>query len=177
MFTRKAGTKMTGSKSKILVVYYSLEGDTRMIANSIAEETGSDVLELVPKKDIKPDGFTKFIIGGKQVFTKDIPELIPNAINAEDFDILFIGTPVWAWTFSPAIRAFLKNNKLKGKKIALFSCNGGQNGKTFEHMKEMLGGNEFLGEMEFFEPLKNDKDKNIKLAKKWASDILSKLRE
>ena len=171
---RKEDVKMADNKSKILVVYYSLEGNTRMIANSIAEVSGGSVLELVPRKDINPNGFTKFLKGGKQVFTKDIPELVPNGIKPEEFEILFIGTPVWAWSFAPAIRAFFTNNKLKGKKIALFSCNGGNNGKTFENMKEMLEGNEFLGEIEFLEPLKNDKEKNIGLAEKWAGEMLSK---
>lgn len=167
---------MTDNKSKILVVYYSLEGNTKMIANSIAATADGSILELVPTKNIKPNGFTKFLKGGKQVVTKDIPELMPNAIKPEEFDILFIGTPVWAWTFAPALRAFFTNNSLKGKKIALFSCNGGSNGKTFENMKEKLEGNEFLGEIEFFEPLKNDKEKNIELAEKWTAEMLSKVK-
>lgn len=165
---------MTDTKSKILVIYYSLEGNTEMIANSVAEATGGSILELVPTKDIKPKGFTKYLKGGKQVFTKDIPELMPSNMKPEEFDILFIGTPVWAWTFSPAIRAFLLSTGLKGKKIALFSCNGGNNGKTFDNMKEMLAGNEFLGEIEFLEPLKKDKEKNAVLAAKWAGEMLSK---
>jgi flavodoxin len=166
---------MTDNKSKILVVYYSLEGNTKMIANSVAEATGGSLLELIPTKDIKPKGFTKYLKGGKQVFTKDIPELMPINVKPEEFDILFIGTPVWAWTFSPAIRAFLLSAGLKGKKIALFSCNGGNNGKTFDNMKEMLAGNEFLGEIEFLDPLKNDKEKNAALAVKWAGEMLSKV--
>ncbi|AZV56895.1 flavodoxin [Clostridium sp. AWRP] len=158
-------------QGKILVVYYSLEGNTRLIAETISKEISGDILEIKPKKSIDPHSKMRYFIGGKQAMTKEKPEILPYDINPEDYDLLFIGTPVWAWTFSPAIRSFFANTNLKGKKIALFSCNGGSNGKTFENMKEQLEGNEFLGEIEFKDPLKNDTEENIERAKKWCNSI------
>ena len=110
-------------------------------------------------------------MGGKQAVTKEKPELVPYDVNVEDYNTLFIGTPVWAWTFAPAIRSFIDGVNLKGKKIAIFSCNAGSNGKTFENMKEELQGNEFLGQIEFKDPLKNHREENVEKAKKWAYDI------
>lgn len=158
-------------KNKILVVYYSLEGNTKLIAEAISEKLSSDILEVKPKKDIDSQSKMKYLVGGKQAVTKEKPKLVSYDVNAENYDILFIGTPVWAWTFAPAIRSFLHSTNLKGKKIALFSCNAGANGKTFENMKDKLQGNEFLGQIEFKEPLKSDRQENIERAKKWAYDI------
>ncbi|EDK32794.1 flavodoxin family protein [Clostridium kluyveri] len=158
-------------ESKILVVYYSLEGNTKLIAETISEKLSSDILEIKPKKDIDSHSKMKYLIGGKQSVIKEKPELIPYDINVENYDILFIGTPVWAWTFAPAVRSFLESTNLKNKKIALFSCNGGANGKTFENMKDKLQGNEFLGQIEFKDPLKNDREENVEKARKWAYDI------
>lgn len=158
-------------ENKILVVYYSLEGNTRLIAKAISEKLSADILEVKPKKDIDSHSKMKYLIGGKQSVTKEKPELVSYDVNVDDYDILFIGTPVWAWTFAPAIRSFFAKTNLKGKKIALFSCNGGANGKTFENMKSELSGNEFLGEIEFKDPLKNDGEENVERVKKWAYDI------
>lgn len=73
--------------------------------------------------------------------------------------------------FCTCHKKFFANTNLKNKKIALFSCNGGANGKTFQNMKAELGGNEFLGEIEFKDPLKNDRGENVEKAKKWSQDI------
>jgi len=152
---------------RILVVYYSFEGNTKLIAESITEEIDSDILKLEVVKPISNDA-TKYIMGGKQVILKEKPKLMPYEFEAENYDVLFIGTPIWAWNYAPALRTFFETNSVKNKKIALFSCNGGSNGKTFENMKKELQGNEFLGEIEFFEPLSTKRDTSVELAKSWA---------
>lgn len=157
--------------NKILVVYYSLEGNTKLIAEAISEKLSADILRIRPKKDIDSKSRMKYLVGGKQAVTKEKPELVPYDVNVEDYNTLFIGTPVWAWTFAPSIRSFIDGVNLKGKKIAIFSCNAGSNGKTFENMKEELQGNEFLGQIEFKDPLKNHREENVEKAKKWAYDI------
>ena len=87
--------------------------------------------------------------------------------------VIFIGTPVWAWTFTPALRTFLSTVKLQNKKIALFCCHGGQAGKTFDKMKAFLNGDIILGEKDFEEPLKNNKENSSNKAIQWAKDILT----
>jgi flavodoxin len=156
---------------RILVVYYSLEGNTSLIAQSIAEEIGGDILKLEVVKSIS-SGVSKYLGGGKQVVFKEKPELIPYDFKPDNYDILFIGTPVWAWSYTPALRTFFAQNVINDKKIALFSCNGGDNGKTFENMKTALGNNEFLGEMQFLEPIKTNKNKSIESAKSWAKNLI-----
>ncbi|MFC0904698.1 flavodoxin family protein [Clostridium sp. MT-14] len=162
-------------ENKILVVYYSLEGNTKLIAEAISKVVSSDILQIKPKKDINPKSKMRYLIGGKKSITKEKPELLSYDVKAENYDVLFIGTPVWAGNFAPAMRSFFASTNLKHKKIALFSCNGGGNGKTFENMKSELQGNEFLGEIEFKNPLKNDTEKNIEKAKKWAEDVCKRL--
>jgi len=46
---------------KILVVYYSFEGSTRLMAETIAHELKADVLELKPVKDLQSKGFMKYV--------------------------------------------------------------------------------------------------------------------
>ena len=56
---------------KKLIVYYSLEGNTKMIAESMAQEIGADLLELTPLQDVSKKGFSKYIWGGIRLFLKN----------------------------------------------------------------------------------------------------------
>jgi flavodoxin len=155
---------------KSLVIYYSFEGNTRFIAEAVAREIKSDVLELKVKNDIKTKSFLKFLWGGKQVLQKKTPELLPLDKNPEDYEIIFIGTPVWAFTFAPALRTFLKDVKLKNKKIALFCTHEGSAAKTFDEMKKELGNNDIISENDFADVLKNPQRNSLD-AKIWAGKI------
>lgn len=83
---------------------------------------------------------------------KQRPKLMMLEKNAGDYDLLFIGTPVWAFRPVPAMSSFLESVSLTGKKMALFCCSGGVMGKTFDIMKGFLAGNTFLSAMHFVEP-------------------------
>ena len=63
--------------NKILVVYYSLEGNTKLIAEAISEKLSADILRIRPKKDIDSKSRMKYLVGGKQAVTKEKPELVP----------------------------------------------------------------------------------------------------
>ena len=100
-----------------------------------------------------------------------MPELHPYDINLDEYDMLVIGSPVWATTYAPAVNTFFTQNEIKGKKVALFCCHAGGMGKFFQKTKDRLEGNEFLGEIDFKDPLKGDKDKEVQKAKEWASQL------
>lgn len=156
---------------KKLVIYYSLDGNTRLIAQTIAETAGADILELKPASQPGTRGFMKYFWGGRQVFMKEKPLLLPFEKNPQDYDLLFIGTPVWAWDYAPALATFFATQKIKGKKVALFCCSGGGKGKTLEKMKEQLKGNELIGEVDFIDPARRDKEKNIQKTKQWLAGL------
>ncbi|OGT20962.1 MAG: hypothetical protein A3C55_02905 [Gammaproteobacteria bacterium RIFCSPHIGHO2_02_FULL_42_13] len=156
---------------KTLIVYYSLTGNVKFIAETMAKTIDADLLELkLTEKDINPKGFMKFLWGGKQVFSKKHPDLLPFDKNPQDYDLLIIGTPVWAWTYAPALRTFFANTNISNKKIALFCCHGGGKGQTLQKMKAVLGDNNFMGEIDFFEPLKKDTQAKEQRAIEWARE-------
>jgi len=155
---------------KNLIIYYSLEGNTRFIAENIASEIGGQLLELKPVSGIKSSGFSKYLWGGRQVVMGKKPELQEIPVDPAEYDTIFIGTPVWAFSFSPAINTFLSQYRIIGKRVALFCCDGGSKGKTFANMKDRLQENEIVGEIEFVEPIKGEEGKAA-IARKWAADI------
>lgn len=153
-----------------LVVYFSQSGSTKMIAEAVARTVGAEILELKPLKKLRGGNFMKHFWGGKQVTRKEQPELEPIIKNAADYDVIIIGTPVWVFNFTPAIRTFLSQAKLFGKKIAFYCCCDSMPGKAIDNMKAELKGNEFIGELVLFKTA-NNKEKNTKIAVEWAEKL------
>ena len=61
---------------KNLVVFYSLEGNTKFIASQIAKKVNADILELKTKKEYPNKGFKKYFWGGRSVLFNQKPELM-----------------------------------------------------------------------------------------------------
>lgn len=165
---------MEEKKNKSLIIYYSLEGNTKLMAEEMAKAVGADLLQLKPKKEMKSTGFSKYLWGGSQVMMKKKPELMPFEIDPLSYDFIVIGTPVWAWTYAPPIASLFSTVDFSGKTIGLFSCHGGGNGKTLINMKEQLMNSNVIGEIDFFEPLTKDKDMAIERAQNWIRELASK---
>ena len=168
-----SATGMTRKPLKKLIIFHSFEGNTKFIANVIAMSINGDILELKPKRELGSRGFVKYIWGGRQVVHKTKPELLPFDKDPGDYDVLFIGTPVWAFNYTPPLRTFFSKVNLKSKKIALFCCHSGGMRKTLDNMEKALIGNRIIGKIDFVRPLVNDKERNESRAKDWANKIIA----
>ena len=152
---------------KKAIVYYSMSGNTDYVANYVGDKIGADLIRLVPKKEYPKVGVKKFLWGGKSAVMGDTPELEEYNFNADEYDCVIFGTPVWASNITPPIRTFIKDNKdkLKSKKVAVFTCfMGGGANKAIEKLKKYLEINEFAAELILIDPKdksSNDKDKQI----------------
>ncbi|NHJ49448.1 MAG: flavodoxin [Asgard group archaeon] len=156
---------------KSLVVYYSFEGDTKFIGDTIAKELGSDVLELKLEKEVKDKDYMKKYLGEKQVLMKTTPLLKPMDKNPNDYDLLIIGTPIWSGTYAPALRSFFESTDFKDKQVAIFYCFTVKRGRIFKHMKKALEGNKIVENIGFKDPLQLEKESVMIRTKKWASKI------
>ena len=162
---------------KILIVFYSLTGNTRKIAEAVASATSGEMMEIKTVKEIPTTGFMKFWVGGKQVVQRELPELLPFEKNPNDFDFIFLGTPIWAANFVPAVRSFLKQAKLQNKKIALFCIHGGDDpGQAFVNLEEELLGREIVGKIDFKMDAISEEQllENLQKAAEWARHTLAK---
>ena len=114
--------------SKQLILFYSFEGNTKEVADYISKELNIPCERVKPIKDLKSKGFSKYPIGGGQARMKIKPKLMPIKTNLEEYDTIFLGSPIWAVTLTPAIRSLLETGILKDKKIAFFYTSlGGAN--------------------------------------------------
>lgn len=153
-----------------LVVYFSFGGNTKFIAEKIAETISADMIELNTSKKYPTEGFRKYFWGGKSVIFGEKPKLTNENIDLSRYETIIIGTPVWAGSYSPPVKSFISQYKIQGKRIALFASHGGGGAdKCFAKLKEGLPGNEFIGETDFSEPKKNPESSDK--AVKWAEGL------
>ncbi|NSB25548.1 flavodoxin family protein [Clostridium saccharoperbutylacetonicum] len=105
---------------KKLVIYYSHDGNTKFIAETIAREINADITELKTKKTMNASGLMKVGWGVRQLVSQSEPILLTMEKNPADYDLIIIGSPVWTYTFAPPIRTFFKKHSMVGKKLGSF---------------------------------------------------------
>ncbi|MDY4923019.1 flavodoxin family protein [Frisingicoccus sp.] len=134
---------------KTAIVYYSMTGNAKYVAGKIAEKIDSDIIRIEPVKAYPDKGAKKFIWGEKSAVMGENPALQPYEFSVEKYDRIILGTPVWAGTFAPPIRTFIKENpNIQGKRTAVFTCfSGGGADKAIEKMKKYIGIEEFEAEL------------------------------
>lgn len=108
---------------KTLVVYYSRTGNTKKVGEEISKELGADSEEVIDLKNRK--GALGYFISGKDAMQKKLTKIKPIEKDPKKYDRIIIGTPVWGSNMAPAIRTYLTNNKLDGKKVNFFCTAGG----------------------------------------------------
>lgn len=141
---------------KTLVIYYSYEGNTHFVAETILKHIEADIERIEPVKEMKSKGFGKFIWGGSKVVMGKKPELKPISVDFSDYDKVFVGTPIWAGTYAPPVKTLLETGLLKGKEIIYFYTHEGGHSKAELRAAEVIGkDNKLLGVKDFLNPLKN----------------------
>ena len=118
---------------KILIAYYSKTGNTKKVAEKISKILNADIDDIIDKTN--REGIKGWVLGGRDAMKEKETE-IEYKKDPSKYNVVIIGTPVWAFTLTPAVRTYLKDNK-KIKKVAFFCTNGGVPGKTFSEMENL----------------------------------------
>ena len=119
------GPKKTASKA--LVLYYSQTNNTKAVAEAIAAKLGADT-ELIVAVDPYAGGFEETIARCmKEREGGILPDIEPVKANLDDYDVIFLGYPIWFGTYAPPVKTFLSQVDLSGKKVVPF-CTFGSGG-------------------------------------------------
>ena len=113
--------------SKYLVLYYSQTQTTQAVAEAIANSLGADIEAIVPVEPYDGDFNATIQRGQKEMAEGKLPELQPLSVNVKDYEVIFLGYPIWFGTYAPPVAALLENVDLSGKKIVPF-CTFGSGG-------------------------------------------------
>ena len=136
--------------AKTLILYYSLEGNIDFVAQALAKELNADLFRLETVKEYPKKGLAKYFHGGKDVVLNSCPELKSLPESIAPYELIVLGTPVWASRPASPLNTVFANIDFSGKKVAAFASSAsGNNGKTFEVISEKLK-NATLGEIVSF---------------------------
>ena len=117
------------SNHKVLVAYFSATGVTARAAQKVAEATGGEVYAITPAKpytDADLDWRDKQSRSSVEMNDpKARPALGGERLDVSDYDVVFIGYPIW-WNQAPRlINTFIESHNLKGKTVIPFATSGG----------------------------------------------------
>jgi len=126
--------------AKKLVAYFSASGVTAKVADMLADAVGADIHEIRPKVPYtKADlnWMNKKSRSSIEMNDKTIrPEIAESNVQIDDYDVIFLGFPIWWYVAPTIINTFLEKYDFSGKKIILFATSGGSKfGKTVEELK------------------------------------------
>ena len=146
---------------KLLVAYFSLTGNTKFVAEKVANQLNADLCEVVDKKYKK--GRLLYLKGGGASMREKLTE-IDVSKSVEGYDVIVVGSPIWAGKISPAIRTFLALNEFSSKKGAFFvTLAGDKTEKTLENMRKTTGFNSIVEELVISKALENKEQTEEKI--------------
>ena len=111
----------TTSGGKVLVVYYSASGNTKRVAEDIAETAGGDLFEITPTEPYTSDDLnwtnsdSRVSREHDDESLRDVPLTTTEVENWDDYDTVFIGYPIWWGIAAWPVDNFVKENDFTGK--------------------------------------------------------------
>ena len=123
--------------SRCLVSYFSASGITAKLAESLSDAIGADLFEIVPKvRYTKADLDWRDKSSRSSIEMNDPasrPEIESTRDNIADYDVVYVGFPIWWYVAPTIINTFLESHDLMGKTIVPFATSGSSGmGKTNE---------------------------------------------
>lgn len=135
----KEGSASTNLDSdKVLVVYFSHGGNTQKLAKEISNQVGGDFRRIEPV-NAYPGGDELYDYTEQEQADDARPEIQDLNIDMSKYDTVFIGYPIWWYTYPQVILTFFDNYDLTGKTIVPFVTHGGSGmSGTEDDMREYL---------------------------------------
>ena len=126
--------------SKNLVLYFSVYGTAKNMAAEIAKQTGADLVEIEPviPYDSDRDNYDSLAAYAKKEHDENMRPAIKNTISVEGYDHIFIGYPMWWYTFPMIIYTLFDEVDFSGKTIIPFNTHmGSGDGGTYKTIRQL----------------------------------------
>ena len=112
---------------KALVLYYSETGSTKAVAEELQKQLGADIESIECVKPYSGNFQETMQRGQREMQSGEMPELKPLKSKMANYDVIFLGYPIWFGTYANPIATLVKNNDFAGKTIVPF-CSFGSGG-------------------------------------------------
>lgn len=134
-FTLFITNKIAYGSMRTICIYHSETGHTHAVMEELAKSVGA---ELIRVKDRSGYGkATMYLIGAPKAHMGALADIDPDTIDVAGYDLIIIGTPVWAFRPTPAANSIMKAiQNSTGKKVIIVCTSGGSPGETLPIMSE-----------------------------------------
>ena len=128
-----AEPEQPGESSRVLVAYFSATGNTARVADAIAEATGGDLFELTPAEPYTDEDLNWTDENSRVVYEYENPDVRNTELtvytpeNWEDYDVVFVGYPIWWYDAAWPVEGFVTENDFTGKTVIPF-CTSSSSG-------------------------------------------------
>lgn len=139
----------TEAGSKVLVAYFSATGTTKNLAEYAADAMDADIYEIVPEQPYTDADLDYSDSNSRSTVEMNDPSARPaingSVENMADYDIIFIGYPIW-WGEAPRIvSTFMESYDFSGKTIVPFCTSGGSGmGSSASNLEKLTGNAQWL---------------------------------
>lgn len=126
--------------SKNLVLYFSVYGTAKRVAEEIARQTGADIQEIVPlvPYDSDRNHYNALARLAKREHDEDMRPAIKNPIRLDGYDNIFIGYPMWWYTFPMILYTLFDQYDFSGRTIIPFNTHmGSGDGGTYQTIRKL----------------------------------------
>ncbi len=141
------------SNKKAAVVYFSATGTTKKIAEFVKDTTNADIFEIIPKQKYTSEDLNygdSSTRATKEQNNENARPEIENNIDVSNYDVIFLGYPIWWGNVPKIILSFIDNTNLDGKTVIPF-CTSGSSGistsmstlKSYNSNANWITGNRF----------------------------------
>ena len=127
--TNNNSANKINENNKSVVLYFSATGTTKAIAEKIASQSDSDIIEIIPKDKYKSEdlNYNKDCRANKEQNDPKARPEIENSIDISKYDTIYLGYPIWWGTNPKIILTLLDSYDFSGKSIIPF-CTSGSTG-------------------------------------------------
>lgn len=117
----------TGYSQKVLVLYYSETGTTKTVAQELQKQLGADIDSIVAVEPYSGIFMETIARGQREMQSGETPAIRPLKAKIADYDIIFVGYPIWFGTYAMPIFTLVKEQNFAGKRVVPF-CTFGSGG-------------------------------------------------
>ena len=124
---------------KNLIIYFSIFGSTKRFAEMIHKKVGGDILEIKPVTPYET-GYKELMIFSKDEVDNHILTPFKELnININDYENIFVGYPMWWYSYPPIIKNFFKQYDMTNKTVIPFNTHEGSgDGGTYQEIAHDL---------------------------------------
>lgn len=111
-----------------LIIYYSQGGTTELVAKTLADNLNADLVRIHDLKN--REGFKNRLLSSINAFRETKTDIIPAKVDLSDYDTIYIGSPTWAGSPTPAIITIIDRCNFSKKDVVLFATMDTNRGET-----------------------------------------------